>query len=92
MGASASAATTRIAKTALGNDMADTARVLDPEVPTMMCPKCGVEESDYDGFGVLFHTKQAYPETGCGFCSHPSRTGNGNGSMVCDTCGDVRHG
>lgn len=55
-----------------------------PSVPEMVCPKCGAELPDFDGFGVLAHTKPAYPD-GCGFCSHPSRD---NG--VCGICGDVR--
>lgn len=53
------------------------------EQPMMKCPRCGVEEPDYDGFGMLAHVKPAFPN-GCGWCSHPSRD---NG--VCGICGDV---
>lgn len=56
--------------------------------PTMLCPRCGAEHFDYDGFGFIAHTKPAYPD-GCGWCSHPSRDGDGKGGMVCGICGDV---
>ncbi len=52
------------------------------EQPMMKCPRCGVEEPDHDGFGMLAHVKPAFPN-GCGYCSHPSRD---NG--VCGICGD----
>ena len=51
--------------------------------PKMQCPQCGKWEDDFDGFGMLAHTKPAYPD-GCGYCTHPSRD---NG--VCGICGDV---
>lgn len=51
--------------------------------PQMRCPQCGELEDDFDGFGMLAHTKPAY-ENGCGYCSHPSRDGG-----VCGICGDV---
>ena len=38
------------------------------------CPKCGAEQEDCDGFGVLF-----CPE--CGYCTHSSITNN-----KCDLC------
>ena len=57
--------------------------------PTMTCPRCGAEHPDCDGFGFIAHTKLAYPD-GCGWCSHPSRDGDGHGNMVCGICGDVR--
>lgn len=40
------------------------------------CPKCKVEQIDYDGFGFV------YCES-CKLCTHPSRTGG-----VCMICGD----
>lgn len=52
------------------------------DMPTMTCPQCRVELPDFDGFGVLAHTKPAYQD-GCGYCSHPSRTDG-----VCGICGD----
>jgi hypothetical protein len=57
-------------------------------IPTMMCPQCKREEPDFDGFGMLAHTKPAYPN-GCGYCTHPSRNGDGKGNWVCGICGDV---
>lgn len=56
--------------------------------PTMTCPRCGAEEPDHDGFGMVAHTKPAYPN-GCGYCSHPSRDGDGQGGWRCGICGDV---
>ena len=58
-------------------------------MPTTTCPRCGAEHPDCDGFGFIAHTKLAYPD-GCGWCSHPSRDGDGHGNMVCGICGDVR--
>lgn len=55
----------------------------------MVCPRCGVAEPDFDGFGMLAHTQPAY-EKGCGYCSHPSRDGDGEGNWTCNICGDVR--
>jgi hypothetical protein len=55
-----------------------------PDVPLTNCPRCGREEPDFDGFGILAHTKPAYIN-GCGYCAHPSRD---NG--VCGICGDIR--
>ena len=54
------------------------------DMPTMTCPRCKAELPDFDGFGVLAHTKPAYAD-GCGYCSHPSRDGD-----VCGICGHVR--
>lgn len=51
-------------------------------MPEMQCPQCGAWLPDYDGFGVLAHTKPAYAD-GCGYCSHPARDGG-----VCGICGD----
>lgn len=48
--------------------------------PVVKCPACGSWVPDLDGFGVLAHPK---PD-GCGYCSHPSRTGS-----MCNICGDV---
>ncbi len=56
--------------------------------PMMTCPQCKREEPDFDGLGMLAHTKPAY-EHGCGYCSHPGRDGDGKGNMVCGICGDV---
>jgi hypothetical protein len=58
----------------------------DDDLPTMTCPKCGAEEPDFDGFGMLSHTKPAYPN-GCGYCTCPSRDGDGKGNWVCGSCG-----
>jgi len=49
--------------------------------PQMQCPSCGAWEDDFDGFGMLAHTKPAY-EDGCGYCSHPGSTDG-----ICDICG-----
>lgn len=42
--------------------------------PTATCPRCKAEVVDMDGFGVLIHDD-------CGYCSHPSITGD-----TCDSC------
>lgn len=45
------------------------------------CPVCGVEQEDWDGFGVLVCDA-------CGFCAHPSSSGTElPGVYQCDTCG-----
>lgn len=41
----------------------------------MACPQCGAEQEDFDGFGVLACSA-------CGYCTHPSRTGD-----ICGLCG-----
>jgi len=51
------------------------------EQPMMKCPRCGLSEPDYDGFGMLAHTKPAY-ENGCGYCLHPALDAG-----ACDICG-----
>ena len=56
--------------------------------PQTQCPGCGMWVDDFDGFGVLAHTKPVYPD-GCGYCSHPTRDGGPNGTWVCGICGDV---
>lgn len=61
---------------------------IDETLPLMRCPRCHAAHPDYDGFGFIAHTKPAYPD-GCGWCSHPSRDGDGKGGMVCGICGDV---
>ena len=53
------------------------------DMPTMLCPQCGAEHPDFDGFGFIAHTKPAY-EDACGWCSHPMRPGG-----RCTLCGDV---
>jgi hypothetical protein len=40
----------------------------------VLCPKCGAQQTDYDGFGVLKCEE-------CDYCCHPSAT---NG--VCGLC------
>jgi hypothetical protein len=62
----------------------------DPDsMPTATCPRCGCEVPDWDGFGVLFHTKVTHPLSGCGYCSHPSRDGVEGGMYKCGVCGEV---
>lgn len=56
---------------------------MEDEQLTMTCPQCGAELEDYDGFGVVAHTRPAYAD-GCGYCTHPSRDDG-----VCGICGDV---
>lgn len=63
----------------------------DDDMPTMRCPRCKAEHPDYDGFGMISHTKPAYPD-GCGYCTHASRDGDGNGNWVCGYCGLVEVG
>lgn len=50
------------------------------DMPRMQCPKCGLWEDDFDGVGILAHTRPAFPN-GCGWCSHPSITDG-----VCGLC------
>jgi hypothetical protein len=49
----------------------------DEGYPINECPKCGEQQQDFDGFGVLFCH-------GCGHCEHPSIAGD-----VCGLCGKV---
>jgi hypothetical protein len=44
--------------------------------PQVECPRCGAEQEDMDGFGVI------YCES-CGYCRHASATGG-----KCDICGE----
>lgn len=44
------------------------------------CPKCGAQQEDYDGFGVVFCPV-------CRFCKHPSVTDG-----ICDMCGQWEAG
>jgi len=44
---------------------------------TSVCPQCGVEQEDFDGFGMLYCPA-------CGYCKHASRT-----EGKCDSCGSV---
>ncbi len=46
------------------------------ETPTAACPKCGAEQEDHDGFGVLRCEK-------CGYCTHASIDGG-----KCGLCGE----
>ena len=57
---------------------------VNDDMPESQCPKCGVWETDYDGFGVMAHIKPVYPR-GCGYCSHPSTLDG-----YCGICGEVR--
>jgi DNA-directed RNA polymerase subunit RPC12/RpoP len=56
-------------------------RALPPEpedemaYPVVVCPECGHEYEDLDGFGVLRCDA-------CGFCTHSSLTGG-----ICGLCG-----
>jgi len=58
------------------------------DYPSMLCPRCGAEHPDHDGFGFIAHTKPAYPD-GCGWCSHPTHDRDATGRWVCGICGDV---
>ena len=58
------------------------------DMPTMTCPRCGAEESDFDGLGMIAHVAPGFPN-GCGYCTHPSRD-KGPAGWVCGICGDVR--
>lgn len=53
---------------------------VDDEVPSSVCPGCGAEVPDYDGFGVLAHLGDG----GCGYCQHASITDG-----VCSFCDAV---
>lgn len=48
-------------------------------LPIVLCPQCGAEHEDADGFGVLFCSD-------CGFCVCASVTGN-----RCEMCGRTSH-
>ena len=50
---------------------------IDQPYPIVTCPKCGNEQEDLDGFGVVFCER-------CRFCTHPSRDGG-----LCGICGDM---
>jgi len=45
--------------------------------PTVVCPKCSNETTDYDGFGFVACAK-------CGYCTHPSSSDG-----VCGICGQT---
>lgn len=47
---------------------------MNDETDMIECPKCGAEQEDFDGFGVLYCEK-------CGYCTHASVDGN-----VCGLC------
>ena len=57
------------------------------EYPINVCPECGKEQKDMDGFGLL--VCEGVKDGSCGFCSHPSSTGTDSGEFVCDVCGKV---
>lgn len=42
----------------------------------LICPQCGEESEDVEGFGAVFHCED------CGYCVHPATTDG-----VCDRCG-----
>ena len=52
------------------------------EAVIIVCPRCGADQEDYDGIGVMWCEN-------CLYCAHPSRHGDGNGGWVCDLCGIV---
>jgi DNA-directed RNA polymerase subunit M/transcription elongation factor TFIIS len=52
----------------------------DPHNPTTLCPKCGHEEEDFDGFGFVGQCSS------CGYCNHPNSTLE-NGKWICGICG-----
>ncbi len=59
-------------------------------MPTMVCPRCGAEHPDFDGFGMVAHVAPAYPD-GCGYCTHPARDYDlADDTWVCGACGDRR--
>lgn len=49
------------------------------DLETSTCPKCGQEQPDHDGFGVV-HCEA------CGYCQHPYATGE---PLTCGICGKV---
>lgn len=51
------------------------------------CPSCGEWVDNEDCMPVLAHV--APMRNACGWCSHPSRDGDGKGGWVCGICGDV---
>lgn len=48
-----------------------------PDYPSMTCPKCGDQQTDFDGFGFMACTA-------CGYCTHPAWNGG-----ICGICGDI---
>lgn len=52
----------------------------DRALPMMSCPRCGKEQPDFDGIGVIFCEV-------CRFCRHLSR-GFPAAEGVCNYCGD----
>lgn len=46
------------------------------EYPAATRPECHHEQTDYDGFGLLYCEH-------CGYCTHPSQSGD---PMTCDLC------
>ena len=52
--------------------------------PIVLCPQCGAEHEDMDGFGVL-HCSD------CGFCTHASQDEYPDGRIVCGLCGRISH-
>lgn len=44
------------------------------DMPVVECPKCGQQQVDYDGFGVIYCQS-------CGHCVHPSAHDG-----ICDVC------
>lgn len=53
---------------------------IDPEYAAA-CPRCGVEQEDLDGFGVLYCPA-------CGYCTHVCQSPYSDG-WLCDSCGKV---
>jgi hypothetical protein len=54
----------------------------DDATPIVVCPQCGAEQEDFDGFGVL-HCNA------CGFCTHASEHADSTGRYTCGLCGRV---
>lgn len=49
---------------------------MEDEIVIIECPRCGAEQEDFDGFGVV-HCED------CGYCTHPAATDN-----ICEICGE----
>ena len=55
----------------------------DRPTPLAVCPLCGGEQEDYDGFGVLYHEE-------CGYCAHTAASIHEDGLWHCDVCGQIQ--
>lgn len=66
--------------------------VVVEDYPTVECPRCGLAQTDIDGFGFIACLPPGFRFGGylqghCGLCTHPSKSGSPNG-MRCDLCGE----